>query len=118
MILSLNATESSLEKYSIPEFTADDGIEKSISWKIWINMGYIDFTYPLAEKFKVHLYNRFDNSTVDICKPDTHLGPQHKKKGQNNYIFKFFWSVTGDSNFQELLDSCEKLWVDISEGFL
>jgi len=81
-------------------------------------MGYIDFTYPLAEKFKVHLYNRFDNSTVDICKPDTHLGPQHKKKGQNNYIFKFFGSVTGDSNFQELLDSCEKLCVDISVGFI
>ena len=78
MILSLNATDSSLEKYSIPEFTADDGIEKSISWKIWNYISYIDITYPMAEKFKVHLYNRFDDSTVDICKPDTHLGPQNQ----------------------------------------
>jgi hypothetical protein len=35
VILSRNATESNLEKYSIPELTADEGIEKSMSWKIY-----------------------------------------------------------------------------------
>jgi hypothetical protein len=31
VILSRKATESSLEKYSMPEFTADEGMEKSIN---------------------------------------------------------------------------------------
>ena len=68
--------ESSLEKYSIAEFTVDEGMANSIREKTYkmllshstslIAIQAILYTYPAHELLEILCDNALDNSSVDI----------------------------------------------------
>jgi len=72
----------------MPEFTAEDGIEKSIKLKILIQSDK-KMTYSVTKLFEILLNDRLDNFSVHISKPNTHLCPQDQQQGENYQVFEF-----------------------------
>ena len=47
-------------------------------------------TYPLKEFWETFVYDGFNHSTIDICKPNTHEGSNDQENGQQVNILSFF----------------------------
>ncbi len=82
----LNDIANNLLKYSIAEFTVDEGIAKSINPKIYIKhtLKLNTKAYSLEELREIPIDDGFDDLTVDISQPYTEVCADNQESSKDN----------------------------------
>ena len=79
-----------------------------------IRHGRHSCTYLDQELLEIPRDNGLDNFTIDVCQPDTHVGPEYQEQRQNNEVLGLLTVDLGHDHIQQLLNFFEENCIYIS----
>lgn len=71
-------------------------------------------TYPADELLEIPVHDRLHNLTIDIGKPDTHVGTHDQEPCEDQQVEGFTGLVAGHCNFDKDLNALDEYGIYVS----